>query len=472
MLQGFEWYLPEDGTHWNSLKNKAKELSDMGINHIWLPPAYKGANGASSVGYDVYDTYDLGEFDQKGSIRTKYGTRKEYLDCIKSMQKNNIKVLGDIVLNHMMGADDTEEVLAEEEAGDNRNYKISGQQTITVWTKFEFPGRNGKYSKRTWNHENFSGTDWDQGNSRNGIFSFDGKSWNGETDSENGNFDYLMGADLDMDNPDTVEALNEWGKWYLDTTKMDGMRLDAVKHIEFAFYKKWISEMRDYKGDNFFVVGEYWSNELGKLLHYLDSVENTFSLFDVPLHFNMYEAANSNGNYDLGSLRNNTLTSNRPMNSVTFVDNHDTQIGQALCSYVPAWFKPIAYALILLQRDGVPCVFYGDLYGIEHDNIDPIKELPTLIRLRKTHAYGEERSYFDDSNIVGFTRSGDLEHEKSGLAVLMNDNCEGSKYMVVNPEFAGMTVKNVFGEEEIALDENGGAVFTVSGGNVSVWIRG
>ena len=34
------------------------------------------------MGYGVYDLYDLGEFDQKGTIPTKYGTKQEYLDAV------------------------------------------------------------------------------------------------------------------------------------------------------------------------------------------------------------------------------------------------------------------------------------------------------------------------------------------------------------------------------------------------------
>ena len=54
-----------------------------------------------------------------------------------------------------------------------------------------------------------------------------------------------------------------------------------------------------------------------------------------------------------------------PLLAVTFVDNHDSQPGQALASWVADWFKPLAYALILLRRDGYPCVFYGDYFGNE-----------------------------------------------------------------------------------------------------------
>ncbi len=79
IMQMFEWYLPEDGKHWKLLKEQAEHIKRAGVTSVWLPPAYKGASGIADVGYGVYDTYDLGEFDQKGSISTKYGDRNSYL---------------------------------------------------------------------------------------------------------------------------------------------------------------------------------------------------------------------------------------------------------------------------------------------------------------------------------------------------------------------------------------------------------
>ena len=76
MLQYFEWYYPKDGSLWRKVRDDAKGLKEMGIDSIWLPPAHKGMDGTDSTGYDSNDLYDLGEFDQKGSVATKYGTRR------------------------------------------------------------------------------------------------------------------------------------------------------------------------------------------------------------------------------------------------------------------------------------------------------------------------------------------------------------------------------------------------------------
>lgn len=75
-MQYFEWYLPSNRNFWNIVANNARKLSDIGVTGVWLPPAYKGTSGRNDTGYGVYDLYDLGEFNQKGSIPTKYGTKE------------------------------------------------------------------------------------------------------------------------------------------------------------------------------------------------------------------------------------------------------------------------------------------------------------------------------------------------------------------------------------------------------------
>ena len=472
MMQYFEWYLPEDGLFWRRCAAQAGALRKAGVNMVWLPPAYKGASGKRSVGYDVYDTYDLGEFAQKGSIATKYGCRRDYLRAVKHLQSQGIEVMADVVLNHMMGADATETVIAEEVCPSNRVQPLREPQQITAWTAFSFQGRRGKYSRFRWNASHFSGIDLDVSTGQSGIFRFRGKEWNEETDSENVNYDYLMGADLDTDCPETVEAVTKWGRWYLNTVKPDGLRLDAVKHISFDFYRRWLRTMRRHARRDLFVVGEYWSDDLNRLTHYLDVTKNSLSLFDVPLHYHLLQAANANGQFDMRTLFDNTLVGVKPECSVTFVDNHDTQPGQALFSFIPAWFKPIAYALILLGKEGIPCIFYGDYYGIPHDNIAPTPSLKKLIKLRERFAYGEQRSYFDDASVVGFTRLGDREHPGSGMAVLVTDSAAGEKRMYVGSRFAGSVFYDALASEQRAttIDSEGYGAFYVGESSAAAWV--
>ena len=147
IFQFFHWYFSSDNNLWNHVADKAQELSDLGVTHVWLPPAYKSAFGATEAGYAVYDLFDLGEFDQKETIRTKYGTKQEYMDCIKALHDKKMDVLADIVLNHKIGADEKEIVPVQEVKDDDRNDKVSQKIDVEADTRFTFPGRKGKYSQ-------------------------------------------------------------------------------------------------------------------------------------------------------------------------------------------------------------------------------------------------------------------------------------------------------------------------------------
>lgn len=473
LMQYFEWYLPDDGAHWRRLAADAQHLKEAGFTDIWMPPACKGANGMHDVGYGVYDTYDLGEFDQKGSVPTKYGTKDEYLQAVEALHRAGLRAVADIVLNHRMGADGCENVKAEAVAETNRNHVID-EENISAWTEFHFPGRKQKYSDFCWNHTHFSGVDWDDRAKRHQIYQLDGKDWNNEVDRENGNYDYLMGADLDMSNPEVLEELDRWGEWYLQTTGVDGLRLDAVKHIQFTFFTDWLAKLRQKTGKELWTVGEYWSPDLSLLLHYTETSGAVMSLFDVPLHFHFAQASVGNGNYDMSRIFDGTLVKERPELAVTFVDNHDTQPGQALQSWVLPWFKPLAYAMILLRCEGTPCVFYGDYYGILHDHIAPVGEpLSFMLGLRPKLAGTAQHDYFDDSSVVGWTRTPKDGGNGICCAVLLTDSVSGSKRMFVGGQFAGCVFADALHNrpEKIVIDQEGYGLFTAEGGSVSVWME-
>ena len=169
LIQFFEWYLPADGSHWQHSAEAAAYLAGLGITDVWLPPAYKGQAGIHDVGYGVYDLYDLGEFDQKGSVPTKYGTKGEYLAAIDALHAHGLRVIADVVLNHRMGADQTEIVRANKYASGNRLRRLVENKKIKAWTKFKFPARNRKYSAFKWNSEHFTAVDWNQATSTSAV---------------------------------------------------------------------------------------------------------------------------------------------------------------------------------------------------------------------------------------------------------------------------------------------------------------
>ena len=482
MMQYFHWYTEPDGQLWNQLGKNATELAQAGITAVWLPPAYKGTAGVYDVGYGVYDLFDLGEFDQKGSVRTKYGTKDEYIEAIKIAQDAGIHVYADVVLNHKLGGDQEEETQATPINPHNRHESLGDLQDVKTWTHFTFPGRQGKYSSLEWHWWHFDAVDYNAyDDDANVIYLFKDKQFDEQVDLEQGSFDYLMGCDLDLEHPEVRGELKYWGEWYVQTTGIDGVRFDAVKHVKAVFFPEWLNHVREQSRKRLFAVGEYWSGNIEALHHFIAITGGDVALFDAPLHYNFTQASKAGNDFDLRQIFDNTLVQDQPALAVTLVENHDSQPLQSLESVVEPWFKPLAYTLILLRRDGYPCIFYADYYGAHYKDYGKDGNeyeiwlnshqwlIDKFLQARRGYGYGDQYDYFDHANCIGWTRLGDENHP-GGMAVVLSNGDEGTKWMEVGQPDTTYIDLTEHIDEPITTNEAGWANFCCLAGSVSVWI--
>jgi len=487
-IQFFHWYSPGGGMLWKNFAKEILNLSQLGITAAWLPPPFKGGTGAASVGYDVYDLFDLGEFDQQGTVATKYGTKEEFIKAVRKAHKKNILVIADAVFNHKAHGDELEKITVRKVNPENRKEFISEPMEIEAWTKFLFPVRNKKYSEFIWDYHCFSGLDWAENLKEKAVFKIlneYGEDWEKLAEEEYGNYDYLSFTDIEFRNLHVREELKYWGKWFLETVDADGFRLDAVKHINPEFINEWIDYMNSISPRKLFYVGEYWNDQNAESLkRYIEVSQGRMHLVDAPLHHNFYRASTQGRDYDMSKIFENTLISHHPERSVSFVSNHDSQPLQLLEKPMADWCNPLSYSIILLREQGIPCIFYPDLYGAEYTDkgkdgndyhivLKKVNELPTLLLIRKHLAYGKQRDYLDHKNTIGWTREGIGEKRNSGCAVLLSNGDDGWKYMEMGKKHAGKVFVDCLNkiEKEITLDKNGGAEFYCKGGSVSVWVN-
>ena len=285
-----------------------------------------------------------------------------------------------------------------------------------------------------------------------------------------------MGCDLDFDHEQVRGEVHYWGKWYLDTFTPDGFRIDAVKHIRSFFFKHWLDDTRNHARKNIFAVGEYWSSDLNCLRRYIDETEGRIHLFDVPLHYNFHHASRSGAGYDMGSILNGTLLKKIPLLAVTIVENHDTQPLQSLETVVEPWFKPLAYAIILLRDEGYPCVFAADYDGAYYEDkgyeiwMDSHKWMIDLfLDARRKYTFGQRRDYFDHRHIIGWTFQGNDNH--GSMAVVMTNDADDTKWMETGkPHTVYRDITNHI-DETVETNEWGWAPFKTRGGKVSVWVK-
>jgi alpha-amylase len=445
MMQAFYWDVPRNtpaGSWWQNLGSKAQELSDAGITALWLPPAYKGGS-QNDVGYGVYDRYDLGEFNQKGGVATRYGTIGQLQSAITALHGKNIQVYEDMVMNHLTWADYQE----------NANGP-------TVYTGFSYPGRGSTYSNFQWHWYNFNGT---QQAPNNGWYQWN--AWDFQPYANNDAYDNLLGCEIRYQDVNQRNETINWGNWITAKMSLDGYRLDATKHIWTPFVNQWLDAV---KINGRFAVSEAWFRNLNDLNNYAAATGGRTSLFDVPLHYTFQDMSNGNGGWDMRGLQFAGFTeANGPL-SVSFVDNHDTdQQGGALYSPVTN-LKMLAYAYILARQKGYPCVYYRDYY--EYGLGGQIKK---LIQIRKDHAYGNGNEYtsVNDADVYVYSRAGDATH--TGLLELLNDGSSARTKTVTTP-FLNATLTDLTGNNSGTVTTNGSGVgtFPVGARSYAVWCPG
>ena len=347
MFQGFEWYVPADGRHWRRLAAAVPALAALGVTSMWIPPACK-ASRPDGNGYDIYDLYDLGEFDQKGARATKWGTKAELTALTHEACAAGIGVLFDAVLNHKAAADYPERAVATRVDPADRTRDAGPPAPIEAWTGFNFPGRGGAHSAMHWNCEHFTGIDYDHATGQKGVWRFEGKTWAPDVDEERGNYDYLMFADVDHRHPEVRADLFRWPGWLASELPLAGLRLDAVKHYSFEFLREFCERAVD---PAWFLVGEYWREDSEFLARYVEYMRHRVSLFDVQLVANLSRISLLSDRGDLRQVFDDTLVVWKPDNAVTFVVNHDTV---PLSFPSPPWATAMAFLLTQGSKKGNP----------------------------------------------------------------------------------------------------------------------
>ncbi len=545
---------PAGDTLWQRLAQDAPDLAKAGFSALWLPPMTKASGGATDMGYSAYDLYDLGEFDQCGSVATKYGDRTQLSGAIAAAQNAGLQVYGDVVLHRKHGGDGTELLEGTPVSWRDRNRAMAPAQMIQAHSQFTFPGRAARYSDMTWCGEHFQLVNHNclaaaGATEKRPLYRLKLKSFSTEIDvrlgaqgqscqpclDESSAKEILgdkspssfagssLACELDLDIPAVVEALNDWGQWFLTTTGIDGLRLDGAKHMTASFVRDWVKQLRAGRASQsgnqsfgqssgqstsqlpkppLFIMGDCWSDRVNDLHWYIAKTEGQLSLFDVPLHYNFHRASRQESYYDLRNIFKGTLTDEQPALAVTFVDNHNSQSRSLLESPVENWFKPLAYALILLRQEGYPCVFAADYYGaqysigeIQNDNAEENAEqsaedltaassekvrevqlpshrplLEQLLFARSHHAYGAQHDYFEQYNIIGWTRLGDAAHPQA-IAVVMSNGHSGEQWMATgkpNAQFVDITGHL---HNPVWTNGDGWAAFGCPQRSVSVWVQ-
>lgn len=398
VLEGFWWNYQNNHyvNGWsNYLTDLAPRLRGLGIDDVWLPPCEKNS-GTNSVGYAPFDLYDLGDKWQKGSLRTRMGTKDELLRLIGVLHANGCDVIQDAVLNHCSdagsalsgaGGQDGATLSMQTNSGYKNFRYVCYSRPAGNESSTDYLGRTGRWPKNWENfYPNTSNNHYNTGDWDAILFGPD-ISYESTAYGTSSNATYNPAQSSDY----MRTGARNWLIWFKKQTGADGFRLDAAKNYPYwaaqdllwnvKYNASWAGG-----GANMFAVGEIvgsTSDEdtwISNVKTSNGGTEDLVGTFDFGFRSELKNMISAGGSYDLGSLPGKQQ-SNR-YRTVPFVNNHDTYrpITDANGN-ITGWdtgnelggghIDPndvriaVAYA-VAFAVDGSPQVFFEDLFDLEN----------------------------------------------------------------------------------------------------------
>jgi glycosidase len=81
---------------WQNTEKRSADIFMSGYGSLWLPPPQRADSGNGSVGYDVYDRFDLGG----AGNYTLYGSEKGLKQAVRAVRRAGARVYADLIWNH------------------------------------------------------------------------------------------------------------------------------------------------------------------------------------------------------------------------------------------------------------------------------------------------------------------------------------------------------------------------------------
>ncbi len=295
-------------------------FKDLGVTTLWLNPIVDNDN--SSADYHGYHATDL------YSVEDHFGTLPEFQQLVDAAHKQGIKILLDIVPNHV----GPKHPWATSQPAPNW---LHGTTANHINTDYEYAPVTDPHAAE-----------------KNYRSALDG--W----------FANIL-PDLAQENPLTAQYLQQNAYWWMEIGGVDGFRIDTFPYVPRTFWTKYLQGLQA-EYPNFFAVGEVYNFDPAVVSYFaggqkgFDGIDTHLTtVFDFPMNSAIREVVNHGASAKkiVDVLRQDRLYPH-PELLVTFIGNHDIKRFVTDAGGWTARLK-LGFSLLATVR-GIPQIYSGD----------------------------------------------------------------------------------------------------------------
>lgn len=350
----------------SGLKSKLTYLKQLGITTVWIGPVFKQRGTL-----DTFHGYGIQDFLE---VDSRFGTRKDLVELVKSAHGLRMRIILDIIFNH---------------SGRNWDYQVDGQ-TQEMPRFLPWPGH---YPNIRWLGPNEQPVPADPVGPEDGVWPIELQKAEWYTRAGNGDLgggglddshaehkrtDFFALRDFSFDPPsigaasETLDLLAACYKYWIALTDCDGFRLDTVKHVDFEEARNFCGAIKEFAAGlgkhDFFLVAEVAGGDFNQD-RYLDVLgQNLNAALDIGdmrpalgmvskglAAAEQYFRGFDPGDVQMGSHRNIGLR------HVSILDDHDHVTGDKIrfSSEAASDHQVVAAVALQLFTLGIPCIYYG-----------------------------------------------------------------------------------------------------------------
>lgn len=275
------------------IENHLDYFNDLGITALWFTPVLENnQKGGSYHGYATTDYY---------KVDARLGSNEDYKRLIDKAHAKGIKMVMDMIFNHCGDEHPWLKDMPSKNWFNNSDY-----ENHFVQTSFKLTPHVDPYASKH--------------------------------DSEVMNDGWFVRSmpDLNQRNPHVLRYLIQNSFWWIETSGIDGIRMDTYPYADFDAMVQWMKELNE-EYPNYNVVGESWSTEPAYTAYWQKDSKlaaprnsNLKTVMDFSFFDKMGQAKNEDSNNDgtgLHRIYNNFVYDflyPNPLSVMAFLENHDT----------------------------------------------------------------------------------------------------------------------------------------------------
>ncbi|KAE8146443.1 glycoside hydrolase superfamily [Aspergillus avenaceus] len=380
------------GGTWQGMIDRLDYIQDMGFDAVMISPIVKNVDGRVSYGeaYHGYWVQDL------YALNPHFGSHEDLLNLSKAVHDRGMYLMMDTVINNMA-------------------YIGHG----------EHPARNINYSSlkpfddSKYYHPYCEITDYSD-------YPMAQECWTGD--------EIVLLPDLKTEDTEVQHMLEKWINHTMSTYSIDGLRLDAAKHVTPSFL-----HLFQKATGNAFVTGEVFEKSVDKICSYQDELT---SFPNYPIYYSMLDAFTLG---DTDSLPDQVQKMKKACQDVTtlvsFSENHDLSRYAGFKKDMNLAKNVLTFTLLF---DGIPMIYQGQeqhssgkhdpdnreaIWLSGYDTDAPLYKLTTTLNTLRKHAAQVDPEYLNTETYPVYKGPSEMAFRKGreGRQVIMVLSTQGSR---------------------------------------------